>query len=261
MISADFEINFNKNRFTMKTIKTLKLSSLFLFILIATQSCMVSSLHPLYTDKDRIYKEELNGTWIDIDSTNYKISTHLESNISKEIKKLEKQKLKLKSNTNLDTALLRRKTILNRCLLHEMKKQAQDPHNRYYQINIIEKQDNIVFNGRLNKLNKSYFLDVIPDEICLEKRLNSSDINTLVAPMHGFFKIQFIDEKLKLNWINSEAFKKLVKDKKIRLSTLKQSDREIITAKTSDIQKFLIKFADTELFNNKDTELILTPLK
>ena len=63
----------------MKTIKTLKLSSFFLFILIATQSCMVSSLHPLYTNKEIIHKEELNGKWQTNDETIIEITTVTDS--------------------------------------------------------------------------------------------------------------------------------------------------------------------------------------
>ena len=49
----------------MKTIKIFQLSSFFLFILITAQSCMVSSLNPLYTHKDRILNTKIEGEWVD----------------------------------------------------------------------------------------------------------------------------------------------------------------------------------------------------
>lgn len=138
---------------------------------------------------------------------------------------------------------------------------AKLPINQYYLIKIIEKNDSTLFTGRLANLDDHYFLDVIPNEDNMEDKLGDNYMISLVMPMHGFLKLEFIDDKLKMNWIYSEDLKEIRKNKKIRLEHISRDNREIITAKTTDIQKFLIKFADSELFNNKDAELLLIPLK
>jgi len=350
---------FSLKRIIMKTIKIFKLSSLFLFILLATQSCMVSSLYPLYTENDLITENKIEGEWIDSDSTKYNFSKFIDKELENSINNIQKNITNLKSTllnnnstniklnenndikikasivvngdtslynniddfikdfkikSNIDSAnkpnirISKLKYSIEQSdkphfkvthkgetdvqnLNKEMNKsmdrldkitgsnikesiqnleqellilqnQAKLPINQYYLIKIIEKNDSTLFTGRLANLGDHYFLDVIPQEDNLEDKLGDNCMISLVAPMHGFFKVEFVDEKLKLNWIYSEDLKKLRKSKKIRLEYISRGDREIITAKTSDIQKFLIKFADSELFNNhKDAELILSPLK
>ncbi|PCH69158.1 MAG: hypothetical protein COC06_08095 [Bacteroidales bacterium] len=281
-----------------KQFRILKVSSLFLFMLIATQSCMVSSLHPLYTNKDRVHKEELCGKWQNDEQSIFEITTMVDS--SKLIfnqkypfdsdlgsKEDEKQTFYEHFMTSIDSSKSISRKRNNFLISSAADKGKQDKDetekikndlkekisnlkeseykqvsNLYYQIKITDKDDAVtVFNGRLSKLDKYYFLDIIPDDDALEKKLNDDYLIGLVAPMHGFFKLQFMGEKLKFNWIEPHDFKELRREKKVRLKSIQQNDREIITAKTSDIQKFLIKFADTELFNNEDSELILTPVK
>ncbi|MDE5420633.1 hypothetical protein L3073_00255 [Ancylomarina sp. DW003] len=304
----------------MKTIKIFKLNSFFLFILIATQSCMVSSLHPLYTSTNLIHKEELNGKWQTNDGTKIEITTITDttglaeqSKNMQDISKIKHKvgtKLKVKYSKNrIDKDSVETETLSKEerfmMGLNKEKENGQSisstkknsdlskeerfmmgldqpkkggnqnkipsmkqmiyfmyPNTRkHYEIKLITKRDTSFFEGRLAKLDKYYFLDVIPHEDYLEQKLDNDNMISLVVPMHGFFKLNFIDKKLKLNWIYFEDFKKLRKNKKIRLARISRDDREIITAKTSNIQKFLIKFADSDLFNNKDAELILTPLK
>jgi len=281
---------------------------------------MVSSLHPLYTDANRVYKEELNGKWITDDDDIIEITTITDTtglaqqpnsmqNISK-IKDKPGVKFKVKysynkrdndsvtedslskeerfmmgldkkeneeqsTNSTIENSNLSKEDRFmmginqdkkgvkpNKIPSMKQMKYFMYPNTRkHYEIKLITKRDTTFFEGRLAKLDQYYFLDVIPNENYLEQKLDNDNIISLVVPMHGFFKFKFIDNKLKLNWINFEDFKKLRKNKKIRLARISRDDREIITAKTSDIQKFLIKFADSELFNNKDAELILSPLK
>ena len=304
----------------MKTIKIFRLSSLFLFILIASQSCMVSSLHPLYTDANIVHKEELNGKWISDDETRIEIKTITDTtglaqqsknmqNVSK-IKHKPGVKLKVKysynkkdkdsiaknalskeerfmmgldknekteqaiSSTKKNSTLSKEERFMmgldqgqkdnkpNKMPSMKQIKYFMYPNARkHYEIRIIAEKDTTFFQGRLAKLGKFYFLDIIPEEDHLEEKLEDDYMISLVVPMHGFLKLKFINEKLKLNWIDSKDFKKIRKNKKIRLAHVSRDDREIITAKTSAIQKFLIKFADSELFNNEDAEMILTPLK
>ena len=313
------QIYFHLNELTMKTIKIFKLSSLFLFILIAAQSCVVSSLHPLYTDNYRVHKEELDGIWIGDDGTRVEITTITDTtgladqsknmqNISK-IKDKPGVKFKVKysrkkiDRDSVEDGLLSKEERFMMGLDKEKKKE-QDisstkknsplskeelfmmgsdhkkdikpnkmpsmkqikyfmyPNTRkHYEIKLITEKDTAFFQGHLAKLGNHYFFDIIPDEYRMEKKLDSGCMISLVSPMHGFLKLEFIDEKLKLNWITSNDFIKIRKNKKIRLAHVSRDDKEIITAKTSAIQKFLIKFADSELFNNEDAEMILTPLK
>lgn len=263
----------------IKQLGILKVSTLFLFILIATQSCMVSSLHPLYTDIDRVHLDKLDGVWLEEDNTRFEITTIVDS-VGLESKKAKTDPKEMSVEDAFFNGLDGKKTkstIENTNAFFEGKSKTVNTSEieqskienfffkpdlrKHYQIKIFSEKDTSTFDGKLSQLDKYYFLDIIPDDDALEKKLNDDYLIGLVAPMHGFLKLQFMGGKLKVNWIESNDFKELRKEKKLRLKSIKQNDREIITAKTSDIQKFLIKFADTELFNNEDSELILTPVK
>jgi len=61
-------------------IKTEKMKTkhiwLLLSLLILIPGCLVKSLHPFYTEKDLLFKQELIGTWTDPDSATWVISQH-----------------------------------------------------------------------------------------------------------------------------------------------------------------------------------------
>tara|TARA_R110001583_G_scaffold25760_9_gene93134 strand:+ start:3272 stop:4012 length:741 start_codon:yes stop_codon:yes gene_type:complete len=246
----------------MKTIKIFKLSSFFLFILIAAQSCMVSSLNPLYTHKDRILNDRIEGEWIDSDKNNYKITLLTEPRLIKFRDGFPARLDNAIENELVDSAKLTKDPESIKRLYESFNKMEKLAKYSFYQIKMSHENKITIFEGRLSKLGDNYFLDIIPNDDNIESKLDDDYMIGLVAPMHGFIKVQFLaDSKIKLNWMDSEAFKSLRKSKKVRIKSQRRNDREIITARTSAIQKFLIKFADSELFNNKDAELILTPLK
>ncbi|WP_372751173.1 hypothetical protein [Labilibaculum sp.] len=207
----------------MKT-KYFKLSCLFLFILFATQSCVVSSLHPLYTDSDRVHLDDLDGVWIDEDHEIIEIKTIVDSTESD------------KTEQFFFNPVLR----------------------KHYQITVRSKKEkNAVFDGRLSKLDGNYFLDLIPNEKFLEKNLDNINLIGLVVPMHALFKLQIKDDQLILDGIGNDVFEKLIDENKIRIDYIKRGDRIVLTSKTSDLQKFLIKFSDDKMFNDPKKALIL----
>lgn len=301
-----------KNQF-----KLIKISSLFLFILIATQSCVVSSLHPLYTDSDRVHLDELDGVWISQDNERYEITTIADSLESKEIvlntdykfgahkgdlgeinyairhnSKLkeeeffegsDKRSSENKKQLSKEDAFFngtggkKKKTITeeeNAFFEGNAKNRSEDKDQmskeeryffnpqlrKYYQIRILTEKDTCVLDGRLSKLQGHYFLDVIPNEQELDKRLESY-ISGLILRTHGFFKLDLSGGELKVNAIEYDDFEDLLKNKKIRIEHIERDGEIIISAKTSDIQKFLVKFADTEMFNDPKEALLLKRVK
>ncbi len=247
----------------MKTnqFKLLKISTLFLFILFVTQSCTISSLHPLYTYKDRVHKEELNGSWVDSKGNHYEVTTHIERDVSETLEWCEQKNVELLESDNIDSLDLKKKILNNEKTMNVFNNAKKFPRAKLYRIAIIQKKDTTIFQGRLSKLGEYYFLDVIPDGDDLIEKLDDELLVSLVAPMHGFFKIQFSNNELKLNWLETGVMEQLAQEKKIRLKYMSTDDREIITATTSDIQKFLIKFADTKMFNDPKEALILKRVK
>lgn len=293
--------------------KIFKLSCLFLLILFVTQSCVVNSLYPLYTDNDRVHLDELDGMWISNDNERYEITTIVDSleneNIVlnstdkfgsdkvdlKEIKYAIKHNSKLKEEeffegnnksssedkeqmskeeaffngvggkkknitTDEENAFFEggdRNSCKDKDQMNKEERYFFNPQLRkHYQIKMITKRDTCIMDGRLSKLDGHYFLDVIPNEKALEKRLESY-IRGLTIRAHGFLKLDLSEDELKVNAIEYDDFEDLMKNKKIRIEHVERDNEIIITAKTRDIQKFLIKFADTKMFNDPDEALIL----
>lgn len=262
----------------MKT-KHFKLSCLFLLILFVTQSCVVSSLHPLYTDSDRVHLDELDGVWMEEDKTRYEITTIVDST-GLEVKKDKtnpkgmskeeaffngsggkKKKASIEEENEFFEGKSKKRNISD-ADKNKIENFFFNPQLRkHYQIKIFSEKDTSIFDGKLSKLDGNYFLDIIPNEKCLENKLEESYMSALIARTHGFFKLDIKDDELMINGIEYDDFEELLKKKRIRIEYVERDDNIIITAKTPDIQKFLIKFADDKMFNDPKEALILKRIK
>jgi len=262
----------------MKT-KQFKFSCLFLLILFATQSCVVSSLHPLYTDSDRVHLDELDGVWMEEDKTRYEITTIVDSTglEAKKEKNIPKGMSKEEAFFNGSGAKKKKSTIKEENAFFEGKSKKRNyseadkekienfffnPQLRkHYQIKIFSEKDTSIFDGKLSKLEGNFFLDIIPNEKCLEEKIAESFMAGLITRTHGFLKLDINGDELKVNAIEYGDFEELLKKKRIRIEYVERDDNIIITAKTPDIQKFLIKFADDKMFNDPKEALILKRVK
>lgn len=262
----------------MKTeqMKRIKLFGIFIILLVATQSCVVSSLHPLYTDSDRVHLNELDGVWQEDDKTRYEITTIVDTTgLEDQLKNLEsvskikhkagsKLKVKYRPNNNASVSKdsITGQVVVSGTLDHDQIMHYLYPDTRkHYQIKVFDKKDTSVFDGILSKLDEYYFLDLIPNDNCVGDKIGDSNIGGMLIRTHGFFKIELEGDQLKVNTIVLDAFEDLIKKQKVRIEHIERDDKLIITAKTPEIQKFLIKFADTEIFNDPDEALMLKRIK
>ncbi|NOU60217.1 hypothetical protein [Marinifilum caeruleilacunae] len=240
-----------------KQLKRIKLIGIFLLLLAATQSCVVSSLNPLYTNTDRIHLDELNGVWKGEEKDRYIIKTIVDSSSHKINGKPD-----VRSSFGSDE------------IDHdEIKKRVQEIEkdlgvtvefpkmNKYYEITMITEKDTSIFDGKLSNLGGHYFLDLIPNDKHVGDKISGSFIAGMIVRTHGFFKIDFKGDELVVNTIENDDFEDLIENKRVRIEHVEHDNKVIITAKTEDIQKFLIKFADSQIFNDPDEALILKRIK
>jgi hypothetical protein len=265
----------------MKTekMKRIKLIGFIIVLLVATQSCVVSSLHPLYTDSDRVHLDELDGVWGDDEKGRYEIITIVDST-GLEVKKKKTNHKEMtkeeaffygngskKKNTSIEDekAFFEGKSkqgINNNSDKAKIEKYFFNPNLRkHYLIKIITEKDTSVFDGKLSNLGGNYFLDLIPNDKHVGDKISGSFIAGMIVRTHGFFKIDLKDDELVVNTIENDDFKDLIENKRVRIEHVEHDDKVIITAKTEDIQKFLIKFANSEIFNDPDEALILKRIK
>ena len=170
--------------------------------------CVVWSFYPLYTEKDLFENEILTGTWTDGDGLKWKF-VHPEKGNPKTIDK---------------------KTY-NLHLTDFDKKETT------YQVNIIQ-------------LDGIYFLDFYITDIA---GANSTDENAKlnywnlhVIPAHTFAKLTVDNDTLQLNWYDGEWLKKQIENKKIEIKSEYNGETLLLTAKTSDLQKLVVEYANTE---------------
>jgi hypothetical protein len=242
-------------------------------------------MHPLYTNDDRIHDESLCGTWTDKDGNIVEVTSHTSEFILKELKYFKTEKGKLENKSTPFKKYEKKNLESYRALFALAEKNKTEARFQRYHIKYISDGDTCIYIGRLSKLKKHIFIDIIPEEDNLEEKINNPYLIGMVIPLHGFIKIQKQGDELKLNWTLPEKFKRTQVRLKttMRKSKIKtpESDKKkdsypffmpitpnelyehrwYINAKTSDIQKFLIKYADTELFNDKRAELILKRIK
>ncbi|WP_321517019.1 hypothetical protein [Marinifilum fragile] len=243
----------------MKTeqIKRIKLFGFFIILLVATQSCVVSSLNPLYTNTDRIHLDELNGVWQGNEKDQYIIKTIVDSSDIR-------IKAKLDTRSSFGSDEIDHDNIKKKLKEIEKKLDAKvkiPKVEKYYEITMITEKDTSVFDGRLANLGGHYFMDLIPNDKHVEEKISGSFIAGMLVTTHGFFKIDIKDDELIVNTIENDDFEDLIENKRVRIEYVERDNGVIITAKTEDIQKFLIKFADSKMFNDPDEALILKRIK
>ena len=183
------------------------------FLLILTlafffSGCVIWSFYPLYTEKDLFENEILTGTWTDGDSLQWKFE-HPERGNPKSIDKKS----------------------------YHLHLTDYDKKETNYDVNIIQ-------------LDGIYFLDFYVTDI---DGANSSDSdaklnywNLHVIPVHTFAKLTATNNTLQINWFDGDWLKEQIEGKKIKIQHEKSEEILLLTAKTADLQKLVVKYANTE---------------
>ncbi|KAF0236019.1 MAG: hypothetical protein FD181_3085 [Prolixibacteraceae bacterium] len=181
---------------------------LILMVAFYLSGCVIWSFYPLYTEKDLFENEILTGNWTDGDGLQWKFK-HPERGNTKSIDKK----------------------------LYELHLTDYDNKETTYNVNIIQ-------------LKGIYFLDFYISEIA---GANNSDSdaklnywNLHVIPVHTFAKLTVTDNTLQINWFDGDWLKEQIEEKKIKIAHEKNDESLLLTAKTADLQKLSIKYANTE---------------
>jgi hypothetical protein len=188
---------------------------LIAFIGLLLSSCLVKSLHSFYTEGDVVYKPELLGKFTDADGATWQISQYRYSK-----------------------GFMQGDTVDNSYLV-EMYEDAQHKSR---------------FNVHLFELQGVSYLDFAPiredrPEVLTELHL---------VPAHTIARIEIIsDHELIISWFDEEWLTKLFEENRVKIAhevvstTNELSPTEyVLTAGTEELQKFLIKYGNTELPND-----------
>jgi len=100
------------------------------------------------------------------------------------------------------------------------------------------------FETHLVKLGDYYFLDLYPGEN------NQYDMPSLLIasllPVHIFAKVAFVDDQVLVSFFDPDWLESLMEENRIRISYEKTEELFVLTASTDELQRFVVKYAETE---------------
>lgn len=198
--------------------KTIRILSFILLMGLAFQGC-ITSLHPLYTDKDLVFDKRLLGTWHAGNSgETWEISNLME----KELEPYRNGKER-KEKEQFKSIFINRKTYL---------------------LTYTEKGEKAEFLLNLVNLDNNLYIDLYPGELKTKNELFDDHF----LPVHSYAKIRVNDNGFELSFFNAEQIYKLLNENRIKIKHESFGYYKVITASTGELQKFVEKYADNKEF-------------
>lgn len=215
-----------------------------LSVLLATTSSCVTSLQPLVTYNTAIADNRIEGGW-EQNGQEYLVQKVFNSDFFKKNKKdLEKSRKE------------------NNGQLSEKDKKDSILFSKSYMIKYTKNGIQYLLFGSMIKLNGRLFMNFTPvdmistdstnteTEINLDNRLNSYTIARVEFSNTNTMKLDFIDGGYLYDQIKAGHMK-------IKNETDELYDTFLITASTTELQKFLEKYGDDNRFFNKENSVTL----
>jgi len=125
-----------------------------------------------------------------------------------------------------------------------------EPNNTYKLIFTDEEGNKGSFEAVMVKLKDKLFLDIYPRELPWELE-DPNQVKWLynsffVIPAHTFIKVDSIEPQLKLRFTMDDKMEELLKENPNAIEHTSIEDRIVLTAKTKQLQEFILKYADDE---------------
>lgn len=201
--------------------KIILLAALFLGIVVL-EGCL-TTLHPIFTEKDLVFDPRLAGSW-----------------------------KKMKDGS---TATYRQATAND---LQTLSPVLQRSANKIYMLEEKDAQGKTssTYYAFLVKLGKYYYLDYYPAGL---KENESADefFAAHYIPMHSIYRVNFNGNlSFDLQQLDGGYLENLIRNKKIRLRHEVTDDGNyVITAPTEELQQYLVKYSDVpEAYSNDNKE-------
>lgn len=121
-----------------------------------------------------------------------------------------------------------------------------------YKLTVREEELVQDFAMHLLQLGGDYYLDFYPVNFDVPHKF----LREQLIPAHIFAKAEISDKYLVLHFFNNDWLKGLFEESQIRISHVELPSRWLLTAKTDELQKFIVKYAnDSTAFIEADTLL------
>jgi hypothetical protein len=197
--------------------------STFTFLLLFLSGCL-TTIHPIFTEKDLVYKPELVGSW--------------------------KTKNEDKDGTALITCLATENSIKLPGTISSIKQKG-------YLVTYKDVTGNVTgyYIAFLARIGKHLYFDYYPVPTKEERKADEFYMQHFVK-MHTPYRVDIMNKgSFRLSQLEGGYLNKLIEEKKIRISHEINSDGGVvITASTSELQQYILKYGDEpEAIRNKKT--------
>jgi hypothetical protein len=197
---------------------------LYLILMVILTGCGIPSVHPLYEAEDLILDERLTGTWT------HSNTTYAVMSVNELIEHL--------SGADLDSTYFGNMTEMDEEDIDFFRDFEEQGKGNLYFIQKKGSEDGIYIGG-LIKLGNNYYLDLY--------QLYFESDGTFKYPVHIFMKISIDDSELIMHMFSDEWLKDQIKNRQIRIKhEINDMDEFLLTAPTSELQKFVIKYGDMD---------------
>jgi hypothetical protein len=193
--------------------KKLLIASVLVVAITMLSGCL-STLHPLFTEKDLVFDPRLIGSW--------------------------------KTNTDDDVLVFEKGTAAN---FSQASAGMQKLAGKGYLLTITEpgNAQPVIFYAFLARIGKHTYLDYYPAETPAQKKYNTFYKGHYIK-MHTFDRFRFFNgESFETAQFDQNHLDRLISQKKIRIQHEKHPDGGyIITAPTAELQQYVLKYGDTK---------------
>lgn len=212
---------------TMKTtidMKRIRLLLILIFIYLIQAGCFLKSVHPLVEEENAVLVEGLEGIW-ETDDQRWTFVNNPSNFPGLANYMGDDMDVDSEEDFGLGSVYL---------ILFENLEDIS--------------ADTAMFMGMVTELNKTYFLDlsVIAESISDLDESESNFIDSHFFSVHTFSKITLAEGQLDIELFQSSFIRDLISSNRIRIKHEDTDDSILITASTSELRKFVEKYADVE---------------
>jgi hypothetical protein len=199
-----------------------KLHSIAALVLLLGLSSCLSTIHPIFTEKDLLFDAKLIGKWTE-------------------------------GKPAGETVEITRATLQDLTELPTLRKLEGKVYKAIYKD--AQGATEAAYFGFLLKLGKNFYMDFYPAETPATMSYDEFYRGHYVK-MHTAYRINFTSgNSFELKQLDESFLKNLIKDKKIRIShEITDDESFVVTAPTEELQQYIIKYGDTpEAYYNDNT--------
>jgi DNA-binding PadR family transcriptional regulator len=181
-----------------------------IIVMVTALSGCLSTLHPLFTDKELVFDTRLLGRW--------------------------------QAGDGDDTAIFERGTPASFNQLPDALRKLSD---KGYLVTIRDDNAVVKYYAFLTSLGKQLYIDYYPCENAQQSKYDGFYKQHLVK-MHSFYRIRFNDDRsFETSQFDEDFLKKLIDNKQIRIKyEVRYDGNYVITASTEELQQYVLKYGD-----------------